>query len=94
MTIKSGDFVAAKKILARAGSRAVQDWHSDQGTGRGHPDSDGQDLINRCTREFQQTDLKLVQDGSLSKADLDGHFAMTMAHYEAIVAAKKKLGLR
>lgn len=94
MAIKFGDFVAAQTILTRAGSKIAKGVHPDQGNESDHPDSHGQDLIDDCTVEFQKADLKLVEDRRISKADLDGHFAMTMAHYEAIVAAKKKLGLR
>ncbi len=94
MTIKFGDFAAAKQILTRAGSRTAQGIHPDNGTEQDYPDTHGQDLIDHCTREFQNTDLELVKAGRLSRVDLDGHFAMTMDHYEAIVAAKKKLGLR
>ncbi|MBY8977756.1 hypothetical protein KHP62_18225 [Rhodobacteraceae bacterium NNCM2] len=93
MPIKERDFSAARDILSKAGSTTASDIHTIS-TGDSRPDQHGRDLIDTCMAEFQRVDREMCEAGTLSKSDLWGGLRMTKHHYDAIAAAKKKLGLR
>lgn len=85
MPIKDADYRAAQVILVEAGCCSAADI-GPENPGESHADDLGQRLVDTCSDEFRDAD----QD----RPDLFGPARMTRPHYDAIVTAKKRLGLR
>ncbi len=92
MPIKDKAYNDAKAILTKAGSKSAAKTHTSHTGGQDRPDGHGQDLVDECTKEFQKMD-KGTPVGTAAD-QLNKKVNMTNAHFDAIQAAKKKLGLR